>query len=149
MNRPMEKIPLYFAEKKEQPRLTLSLEQKESVRDITLGIEEAGEIVRELAVDDVVRTLENGHPLNRLITDEDGAVSGYIACEDFLQREAYIKYLGMTKSTGRNLLVEIPAFLKYARQEGYLALNFHGWNARLNRIMERYGFERLRTMRVQ
>jgi hypothetical protein len=141
----MEKTPLYAIEKKEKNHLELSREQTESVRDITLGIEEVDEIVRELAVDDVVRTLENGHPLNRLIADEDGAVSGYIACEDFLPREAYIKYLGTTKSTGRNLLAEIPAFLKYAEQEGYLALNFHGWNARLNRIMERYGFERLRT----
>ena len=35
--------------------------------------------------------------------------------------------------------------MKFAEKEGYLALNFHGWNARLNRIMERYGFERLRT----
>ncbi len=141
----MEKMPLYAIEKKEKNHLELSREQTESVRDITLGIEEVDQIVHELAVDDVVRTLENGHPLNRLIADEDGAVSGYIACEDFLPREAYIKYLGTTKSTGRNLLAEIPAFLKYAEQAGYLALNFHGWNARLNRIMERYGFERLRT----
>ncbi len=58
----MEKMPLYAIEKKEKNHLELSREQTESVRDITLGIEEVDQIVRELAVDDVVRTLENGHP---------------------------------------------------------------------------------------
>ncbi len=140
------KSTLYAQEKeKSNERLVLSEEQKQDIRQITLGIEEVEEIVRELAVPDVIRTLENGHPLNRIISDEDGDVSGYIACEDFIPHEAYIKYFGTTKSTGKNLFREIPAFLEYAKTQGYTGLNFHDWNARLNRILERYGFERIRT----
>lgn len=112
---------------------------------ITRSIDEVDELVRELAIDDVVSTLENGHPLNRLITTPEGELVGYIACEDFMPHEAYIKYFGTTGSSGRSLLKEIPAFIQYARQQGYTKLNFHGWNNRLNHILERYGFQRIRT----
>jgi len=141
----MEKHPPIYTPENKETHLSLSETQKTAVRDITLGIEEVDEMVKELAVEDVIRTLENGHPLNKLITDQDGEISGYIACEDFIFHEAYIKYFGTTKSTGRSLLSEIPAFLEYAKSEGYTTLNFHGWNARLNRILERFGFSRLRT----
>ena len=137
---------LYTPDNKKEP-ISLTEEQKNAVRNITLGIEEVDENIREMAVQngDVVRTLENGHPLNRLIADQKGETTGYIACEDFIPHEAYLKYLGTTKQTGRNLLVEIPAFLEYAKKQGYTKLNFHGWNDRLNKVLERYGFERLRT----
>lgn len=129
----------------EREHLSLDENQKNAVRAITLGIEEVDETIREMAVLDVVATLENGHSLNRLVVDEKGETIGFIACEDFVPHEAYIKYFGTSGQTGRSLLREIPAFLEYAKQQGYTKVNFHGWNHRLNHILERYGFERLRT----
>lgn len=132
-------------EKKERPHISLSENQKEAVRRITLGVEEIDETVRQTAQEDVIKTLENGHALNRLIEDMEGNIAGYIACEDFVPKEAYIKYFATTGGTGRDILKEIPAFLEYAAKEGYIKLNFHGWNERLNHVMERYGFKRIRT----
>lgn len=140
----MEK-PLLYTPEKEARRLSLTEEQKNTVRAITFGIEEVDETVREMAAEDVIKTLENGHPLNRIIPGDEDKISGYIACEDFVPKEAYIKYFGTTKETGRNLLKEIPAFLEYAKKNGYSKLSFHGWNNRLNNILQRYGFERIRT----
>lgn len=134
---------LYVSES--HKKISLDANQKDAIRSITLGIEEVDQDVRSMAVPDVIHTLESGHPLNRLITNDDGDVTGYIACEDFVPHEAYIKYLGTTKQTGRNLLKEIPDFLEYAQKQGYKKLSFHGWNNRLNNILERYGFERVRT----
>jgi len=140
----MEKQILYTPENKKN-NITLTEDQKNIIRNITLGIEEVDETIRSLAFEDVVNTLGNGNPLNRIINDQEGKITGYIACEDFVPKEAYIKYLGTTRQTGRNLLQEIPAFLEYAKQQGYSKINFHGWNDRLNHILERYGFERIRT----
>lgn len=106
--------PLYKPESKKD-HLSLDEKQKEAIRHITLSIEEVDENIRSRAQEDVIETLENGHPLNRLITDQDSNVTGYVACEDFVPHEAYIKYFGTTKETGRSLLQEIPAFLEYAR----------------------------------
>lgn len=137
---------IYSGEIEERPeKMKLSDEDRNAVRSITLGIEEVAPDVREMAMDDVISTLENGHPLNRIIPGKDGGISGYVACEDFTPHEAYIKYMGTDGQLGRNLLREIPAFLDYAKQQGYSKLNFHGWNERLNHILERYGFKRLST----
>lgn len=144
----MENSTIYIPEKKKDV-LSLTEGQKNAVRNITLGIEEVDEAVREMAAEDVIITLENGHPLNRVITGTEGGTMGYIACEDFVPREAYIKYLGTTKQAGVNLLKEIPAFLEYAKDLGYDKLNFHGWNERLNNILKRYGFERIRTDKME
>lgn len=135
---------IYQPEKKKE-HLVLTKEQKETVRNITLGIEEVDEAIRLLAVDDVVATLENGHPLNRIVTNQEGNTVGFIACEDFVSHEAYIKYFGTSGQAGRNLFQEIPAFFEYAKQQGYTKLNFHGWNDRLNQALKHFGFERLRT----
>jgi hypothetical protein len=145
--KPDSSEPIYSIENREgkETALRLTDEQKETVRRITLGIEEVDETARRMAEEDVIRTLQNGHPLNRLITNKEGEIVGYVACEDFVPKEAYIKYLGTAGGTGRDLLKEIPAFLEYAKRRGYLKLNFHGWNKRLNRVMERYGFKRIRT----
>jgi hypothetical protein len=141
----MEKQQTVYTPESKKDHISLTEEQKNTVRNITLGIEEVDETVRSMAIEDVIHTLENGHPLNRIITDQEEKINGYIACEDFIPHEAYLKYLGTTKQTGRNLLQEIPAFLEYAKQQGYTKLNFHGWNDRLNHILERYGFKRVRT----
>lgn len=78
----MEKV--YSLENKEAGRIELSPEQETAIRNITLGLEEVDPAVIEMAVDDVVATLNNGHLLNRLITAEDGKLCGYVACEDFI-----------------------------------------------------------------
>jgi hypothetical protein len=84
--------------------------------------------VKDLAVEDVLATLRNGHPLNRIITSPEGKIEGYNAREDFIPHEAYINYLSTNKAMGCNLLSEIPTFIDYARNEGYTRLHFHGWN---------------------
>lgn len=128
-------------------RLDLSEEQRNAILQITLGIEEVDENVRVLAVEqgDVLKTMENGHRLNRVFSNSKGQTVGYIACEDFVPHEAYIKYFGTSGQTGRNLLKEVPAFLEYAKQHGYSKINFHGWNPRLNKVLEHFGFKRMRT----
>ena len=136
---------IYKPENKERTRISLTPEQKRTVQNITLGIEEVDETIRSMALGDVVETLENGHPLNRIISDQEGRIHGFIACEDFVPNEAYIKYFGTDSQAGRNLFEEIPAFFEYAKQHGYAKLNFHGWNERMNRVLERFGFQRLRT----
>jgi len=136
--------PNLYKKEENKDKITLSNEERDRIKAITLGLEEVDETVRSLALEDVIKTLENGHPLNRIIKKDDN-IEGYIACEDFIPKEAYIKYLGTTKQTGRNLLSEIPAFLEFAKEKGYTKINFHGWNERLNNILTRYGFEKIRT----
>ncbi len=141
-----ESQSLYNPEDQKQ-RILLTDQQKEAVSSITMGIEVVDAEVRTMAIGDIINTLENGHPLNRIITGKDSQVVGYIACEDFVPHEAYIKYFGTTgiEQTGLNPRQEIASFLDYAKQQGYTKINFHGWNDRLNHILERYGFKRLRT----
>lgn len=126
--------------------LVLTPQEKETIKNITRGIDDivAPEII-ELSLDDVIQTLENKHPLNQLIKNEQGKITGYVACEDFFPKEAYIKYLSTTGLEGKNVIKEINTFLETAKQNGYQKLNFHGWNNRLNTILGRFGFERIRT----
>lgn len=144
---PNPEAPIYapVSEQTELPKLELTEEEQKAVSSIILGIEEVAEDVREYTVLDVISTLENGHPLNRIIKTQNGEAAGYLAFEDFIPHEAYIKYFGINRQLDRNLLREIPVFLEYAKAHGYTKLNFHGWNPRLNHIMERYGFKRLHT----
>lgn len=136
--------PLVYSQDKGPIRISLSEQQKGEIRAITESIVEVDEDIRRMAVPDVIHTLENGNPLNRLLTDQDGKVTGYIACEDWGPNEGYLKYLGTNRATGRNLFREIPAFLSFAKEQGYEKLSFHGWNNRLNSILERYGFKHIR-----
>ncbi|KKQ91979.1 MAG: hypothetical protein UU16_C0013G0008 [Candidatus Woesebacteria bacterium GW2011_GWA2_40_7] len=136
--------PLVYSQDKGPVRLSLSEQQKGEIQAITESIVEVDENIRRMAVPDVIHTLENGNPLNRILTDPNGKVTGYIACEDWFPHEGYLKYLGTTRATGRSLFAEIPAFLKFAKTEGYTKLSFHGWNDRLNSILERYDFKHIR-----
>lgn len=122
--------------------LLLSNEQKEQISKITGNILEVKESVRMNAIPNIIATLQNGHCLNRVIVDGNEVV-GYIACQDRPEGEVYIKYLGTTRKTGRNLFIEIPAFIKFAQSKGYKKLSFHGWNSRLNRILVRFGFDQV------
>ncbi len=142
--RPEPITPLYVEQGPSPIILTDS--QKQAVRDITLGIAQVDERVRIAAQEDVIATLQNGNPLNRLFQDENGKVKGYMACQDFGEGQAYLKYFGtLTGSTDRNLLRKISAFLDFARESGYKRLSFHGWNDRLNQVMvRRFGFNRIR-----
>ncbi len=143
----MENLKTIYSKEQKPTSIILTPEQKQVINTITKNIESVADDVLEMVIgnNDVVKTLENGHPLNRLITNELGETTGYIACEDFIPTEAYIKYLGTTGATGKNLLKELPAFFEYAKSRGYTKLNFHGWNNRLNAVLQRYGFERIRT----
>ncbi len=140
----MDHSPLYSPDQQQlhESRIHLSGEQKSRIREITLGIDTVDSTVLEMAGDDVLKTLENNHPLNRLLENEQKELIGYIACEDFVHGEAYVKYLATSGGTGRNLLREIP---EYAKKAGYTKINFHGWNERLNHVLEHFGFTRLRT----
>lgn len=141
----MEKLKLLYSADTPKEHIHLSEEDKQKIENITLGIDVVDEYIRSKSADDVVNTLENNHPLNRLIKDEKGEIIGYLACEDFVPNEAYIKYFGTSSSTNRNLLQEIPSFLETAKSLGYSKINFHGWNDRLNHILTRYGFNRIKT----
>jgi len=61
------------------PSIALTPEQPEVIRTLTLQIEEVDDTVKKLAVDDVLATLRNGHPLNRIITSPEGKIEAYIA----------------------------------------------------------------------
>ena len=141
--------PLVYSQDKGPVRLSLSEQQKGEIQAITESIVEVDENIRRMAVPDVIHTLENGNPLNRILTDPNGKVTGYIACEDWSPHEGYLKYLGTTRAAGRSLFAEIPAFLKFAKTEGYTKLSFHGWNDRLNSILERYDFKHIRDDEMQ
>lgn len=136
--------PTVYSQDRGRGRLVLSDLQKGEIRAITESIVEVNENIRRMAIPDIINTLENGNPLNRILTDKDGKVTGYIACEDWGPNEGYLKYLGTTRNTGRNLFREIPAFLRFAKEQGYEKLSFHGWNNRLNSILERYDFKHVR-----
>jgi hypothetical protein len=117
---------------------------------MTSGVERVDPQLPELAAvnNDVIKTLENGQVLNRIIRGLQGEVLGYIACEEFVPHEAYIKYFATNGETGRDLATEIPALFWYAKERGYTKLNFHGWNKRLNDVLvERFGFELISTDR--
>lgn len=142
---PASHIPQNQSEVVSQP-LVLTPEQKQTIKNITRSIDDvvAPEII-ELSLDDVIKTLENKHPLNQIIKNDQDTIVGYIACEDFIPHEAYIKYLSTQGIAGRNMIHEINTFLETAKQNGYHKLNFHGWNNRLNTILERFGFQKIRT----
>lgn len=107
----MKSFEKIYTPEKQKQHLGLTEEQRKAVRSIIMGIEEVDETIRAMTVEDVIRTLENGHPLNRIITGPEGKTQNFIACEDFIPNEAYIKYFCTTGLTGRSLFLELPAFL--------------------------------------
>jgi hypothetical protein len=133
-----------FKEQSSPAAISLNSLQKRDIAEITRSIVEVDEGLRNAAIPDIYDTLENGNPLNRLIQDSDGTVTGYIACTDEDPGEAYIKYVGTNRKTGINLLQEIPAFLKFAQEQGYTKISFDGWNPRFNRVLERFGFNKVK-----
>lgn len=72
---------------KENIHIKLSHREKEKIKEITRGISDVvdSEVI-EMALEDVISTLENGHKLNKIIT-KDGEITGYIACEDFKEMD--------------------------------------------------------------
>ncbi|MCD5390121.1 MAG: PcfJ domain-containing protein [Candidatus Pacebacteria bacterium] len=119
----------------------------ERVKQITLGTENvvSREII-EMSLDNVVDTLQNGHPLNTIVINESQKIAGYIACEDFEEKVAYIKYMAAENNGDINLFSEVSKLLQKAEETGYEKINFHGWNKDLNEVLKkRYGFRQLRT----
>lgn len=126
----------------QKPGMPLNGQQKREIAEITMGITEVDFDLRRDAIEDIFYTLENGNPLNRIIVEE-GRVSGYVACEDVDTNEVYVKYFGTNRKTGRDILREFATFLDYAERSGYKKISFHGWNCRLNRVLERFGFQKI------
>lgn len=134
--------------------IVLNPKQREAVRGILMNITSAPLSVRVAGEKKLLETLENWHPLNRLILDSKGEVEGFIACKGYkatntTPRILFIEGFGTTENTGRNLLEEIPAFLKSVQDMGYKNISFTGWNERLNHILERYDFKKDEVEKVE
>src|SRR3989339_492418 len=105
----MERPPMLYSREREknveqEPRLQLNAADKEAIMALTRGVERVDPRLPELETgnNDVIRTLENGQVLNRIIRGQQGEVLGYVACEEFVPHEAYIKYFATTGETGRD-----------------------------------------------
>jgi hypothetical protein len=131
-------------EKKEKAT-EFSKEDKDQIKEITLGIESVSDEVKQSALDDVIRTLESGHPLNKIFRNEEGDIQGYIAFLDLNPHEAYIKYMGTDGEVDANIITEIKDIVEKAQTNNYTKLHFHGWNKRLNNVLTRFGFKHTRT----
>ena len=147
------KKPVYSPEDPHQ-RIVLTPEQKEAVQKLLFEIVEAPVAVREREKENVPKVLENGNPLNRLIFDSEDKIVGFIACRGFINqrtgdRTLFVHALGSVRNTGRDLFKEIPAFLEQVKKYGYKEIAFYGWNQRLNHILERCGFKKDGTRKVE
>src|SRR3989344_344552 len=145
----MEGTRTLYTPEDQAKRLSLTSEQKEVARQIILSIPGVpSEYLREVA-EDIIVALENGNPLNRIISDPEGEIIGFIVCRDLEPHSALVMCLAINQQTGRNLIQELQAFLEYAKKIGYKALTFEGWNPRLNNILERrYKFHHYRDNKL-
>lgn len=136
-HRGMEKHPLHI----KNPELQgLSQDDIEQVRNITGIADVVPEEVRERATDDIIHSLNNNHQLNKIWRNEQGEIHGYLAFEDFQPDEAYAKYFATDGTTSENPFSFLPDLLSNARSLGYKKIHFHGWNPRLNKVLEHFGF---------
>ncbi|MFA7252859.1 MAG: hypothetical protein WC027_03310, partial [Candidatus Paceibacterota bacterium] len=126
----------------ESPQISLSPLDLEKVNSITALAETVPEEIRTKASTDIIRTIQNGHPLNRLWRNEQGELIGYLAFEDFEPNEAYIKYFSTEGLKEENPFRAISGLIEKARSLGYKKLHFHGFNPILNHILEHFGFRR-------
>jgi hypothetical protein len=148
------KEPIYKPQEIFRTDMKLTPEQIEAVKRVLMDITDAPLHIRISSEEKLMEVLQSGHPLNRLILDSKGEIVGFIACRGSRGiktgiRTLFIEGMGTTKETGCNLLEEIPAFLKSVEGMGYNRIQFAGWNERLNRIMERYGFKKVDIQNVE
>ena len=124
---------------------TLSSQDEEKIKQITTGVDAVPEEVRQRATHDIIKSLKNNHKLNKIWRNEEGEIVGYLAFEDFKPDEAYAKYFGTEGDTKENPFSFIPELFNKAKKEGYKKIHFHGWNSRLNKVLEHFGFIRTHT----
>ena len=102
---------------------------------------------------DVMKVLEHGHPMNRIIRDpETKEIQAYLWTEDYYDQSAennntekqlYIKYLCSDGNISA-LHLEIKKFIKRAKKKKYKKILFDGYNERLNNILVKYfGFQKM------
>lgn len=143
----MEKLS-QISENSETPQsVELSLQDIVKIKQITTGIDVLPDEVKENASADILESLEGSHPLNRIWRNEQGEITGYLAFEDFKEHEAYAKYFATDGTTTESPFAFIPELIDKAGSIGYKKIHFHGWNTRLNKVLERFGFIRTHTDR--
>jgi hypothetical protein len=125
--------------------IVLTDQEIEKIKQITVGINVIPEEIRERASSDVVETLQNNHPLNKIWRNEQGEIVGYLAFEDFAPNEAYAKYFASEGLKEENPFSSIPELINQARGLGYTKIHFHGWNERLNKVLSHFGFIKTHT----
>ncbi len=132
---------------KEKPKEELSLtdKDKQQIESITLSTDFVPEEALSMQSRDVIATLEQNHPLNKIWKDEEGNITGYLAFTDLKPSEAYVKYFSTNGSTGESIFAFLPNLLDEAKKLGYQKISFHGFNPRLNKVSKRFGFNRQRT----
>lgn len=133
------------SETSEIPENILSDSDLKQIEDLTANTDTVPEEIRGMASQDVLETIQNNHPLNKVWRDQDGRITGYLAFEDFKENEAYVKYFSTDGKTGESVFIFIPELIDKAKSLGYKKIGFHGFNKRLNKISSRFGFERQRT----
>jgi len=127
------------------PSIELSSSDIEKIKQITTGVDVIPDEVKERASSDVVESLKGSHPLNKIWRNEKGEITGYLAFEDFTKDEAYAKYFATEGTTSENPFSMIPGLIDKAKELGYKKIHFHGWNSRLNKVLEHFGFIRTHT----
>jgi hypothetical protein len=130
----------------EIPKLIkLSQEDIAKIKQITTGVDVIPDEVKERASSDIIESLGGNHPLNKIWRNEQGNITGYLAFEDFAPGEAYAKYFATDGTTSENPFSMIPDLVEQAKDLGYKKIHFHGWNTRLNKVLEHFGFIRTHT----
>ena len=138
--------PEIIKQPKENPeKIILEENDLEKIKQITSGVNVVPESIRDQATEDVFKTIQNNHPLNKIWRDENGEVIGYLAFEDFIPNEAYAKYFATEGNTEENPFTAIPQIIQRAKEVGYTKIHFHGWNQRLNKVLEHFGFIKTHT----
>ncbi len=127
------------------PIIELSPVDIEKIKQITTGVDIIPDEVKERASSDIVESLSRNHPLNKIWRDEQGEITGYLVFEDFAPQEAYAKYFATDGATSENPFSMIPDLIEKAKSLGYKKIHFHGWNTRLNKLLEHFGFLRTHT----
>ena len=116
-----------------------------NISHITNATDVIPQEIRERASADIIKTLENNHPLNKIWRDEEGKIVGYLAFEDFSPHEAYAKYLATEGLTAESPFSLIPELIENAKNLGYTKIHFHGFNKRLNKVLTHFGFQKIGT----
>ena len=92
-------------------------------------------------IDTIVRWLQEWHPMNRCIRNENWEVSAYLIVKDIEgskdHKHAYIEYLFSDGKEIKNIKQEIDKFITRARKLGYRKIVFNCIHDRLNNFLKR------------